>query len=215
MSSFFNVDEDDSRDKDTTSTTLAMKDVMPLDVDVAILGSLKFQLMPTVVTPLAIIMAEEEIGSSKLVMAEDKGKGPARIKETKKAIEDDTPLGEGPFDQELRGRRYRVHQAVGKTMGAKQLAKAIGFAEQLGYPSGLMIFGGGPKNYLYCLYCCPDNLEAEVCHYMVDNIGFLKLEAMLSTISYEHFLDYLTYTHLKVTFTLIFSSILWIELLQN
>ncbi|KAL5680889.1 hypothetical protein ACJX0J_007274, partial [Zea mays] len=30
------------------------------------------------------------------------------------------------------GQRILVHQAVGKTMGAKQLAKAIGFAEQLG-----------------------------------------------------------------------------------
>jgi hypothetical protein len=33
--------------------------------------------------------------------------------------------------------RYRVHHAARKTMGVKQLAEAIGFAEQLGYPSGL------------------------------------------------------------------------------
>jgi hypothetical protein len=56
------------------------------------------------------------------------------------------PLGEGPFGQEFGGRKYRVHQATGKTMGAKQLAKAIGFAEQLGYPSGVTVFGGRPDD---------------------------------------------------------------------
>jgi hypothetical protein len=42
-------------------------------------------------------------------MVEDKGKGPAKIEEAKKAIEDDTPLGEGPFEQDLGGQRYKVH----------------------------------------------------------------------------------------------------------
>jgi hypothetical protein len=88
-----------------------------------------------------------------------------------------------------------VHHAVGKVMGVKQLAEAIGFAEQLGYPSRSTIFGGGPDDYLYC---CPDNMETEVCRYMVDNIGFPKLEAMLSTMSSEDFSDCLAYTHLKV-----------------
>lgn len=82
-------------------------------------------------------------------------------------------------------------------MGAKQLAEAIGFAEQLGYPSGATIFEGGLDDYLYC---CPDNMETEACCYMADNIGFLKLEAMLPTMSSEDFSDYLAYTHLKVTF---------------
>jgi hypothetical protein len=75
--------------------------------------------------------------------AKDKGKEPADKEEATKAIEGDTPLGEGPFDQELGGRKYIVHQAAGKTMGAKQLAEAIGFTEQLGYPSGATVFGGG------------------------------------------------------------------------
>jgi hypothetical protein len=37
-----------------------------------------------------------------------------------------------------------------------------------------------------------------VCHYMADNVGFPKLEAMLSTMSNEEFSDCLAYTHLKV-----------------
>jgi hypothetical protein len=98
------------------------------------------------VTP-SLIMVVEEKGSSKPTLAEDKGKGPAKIEEAKKSTEDDTPLAEGPFDQDLGGRRYRVHHATGKVMGANQPSEAIGFAEQLGYPSGSTIFGGGPDDY--------------------------------------------------------------------
>jgi hypothetical protein len=51
---------------------------------------------------------------------------------------------------------------------------------------------------------------------MADNIGFLNLKAMLSTMSSEDFSNCLAYTHLKVIFTLIFLLyILQIELLQN
>jgi hypothetical protein len=152
-------------------------------------------------------MTEEKVVSSKPMLAEDKGKGPAKSEESKKAIEDGTPLGVGPFDQELGGRRYRVHHAARKIMGEKQLAEAIGYAEQLGYPSRSNIFRGGPDHYLYCY---PDNLETEVCHHMADNIGFPKLEAMLSTMSSKDFSDGLAYTHLKVTsinFFLNFESI--------
>jgi hypothetical protein len=35
-------------------------------------------------------------------------------------------------------------------MGAKEMVEALGFAEQLGYPSGSTIFGGGLDNNLYC-----------------------------------------------------------------
>jgi hypothetical protein len=111
-------------------------------------------------TPSTIVMVEEKIGSSKPAAREDKGKGSKKNEEAKRAIEDETPLGEGPFDQELGGRQYRVHQETGKTMGAKQLAKAIGFVEQLGYPSVATIFGGGLYDYLYC---CLDNMEIEAC----------------------------------------------------
>jgi hypothetical protein len=135
-------------------------------------------------TPSTAIEAEDK-GSSNPTLEEEKGKGPAEIEEAKKAIEDDTSLEEGPFDQFLSGWRYRVHHDAGKVMGAKQVAKAIGFAEQLGYPSGSTIIRGSQDDYLYY---CPDNWEIDVCCYMADNVGFLKLEAMLSMVSEENFL---------------------------
>lgn len=59
----------------------------------------KAELMLPVTTHSAMIVAKKRTGSTKPVMAEDKGKGPTKIEESKKAIEDDTPLGKGPFDQ--------------------------------------------------------------------------------------------------------------------
>lgn len=93
----------------------------------------------TAVTP-SVAIATEDKGSSKPVLAEEKGKGPAEVEEAKKAIENDTPLGEGPFNQVLGGRRYHVQHALGKVMVAKKQAKVVGFAEQLCYPSGSTIF---------------------------------------------------------------------------
>jgi hypothetical protein len=153
-------------------------------VDATIPRSPKVGQTAEAVTPSAIVIVEEKMDSSKPVVAKDKGKGPAKIVEAKKAIEDDTPVDEGPFDQELGGQRYRVHHAARKVMCAKQLPEAICYAKQLGCPSRSTIFGGGPNDYLYC---CLDNLETKVCHHMVDNIGFSKLEAMLSTMSSEDF----------------------------
>lgn len=68
-------------------------------------------------------------------------------------------------------------------MGEKQLVKAIGFAGHLGYPSGSTTFVDDQDDYLYC----PNNREIDVCRYMADNISFLKLEAMLSTMCDEDF----------------------------
>jgi hypothetical protein len=44
-------------------------------------------------------------------------------------------------------------------MDVKQLAEAVGFVKQLGYPLGSTIFKGGQDDYLYY---CPDNKETDV-----------------------------------------------------
>jgi hypothetical protein len=75
------------------------------------------------------------------------------------------------------------------------MAEALGFAEQLGYPSESKIFEGGPNDYLYC---SPDNQETEVCCFMADHVGFPKLEVVLSRMPFEEFSDFLAYTHLTI-----------------
>jgi hypothetical protein len=79
-----------------------------------------------------------------------RAKGAMETKETKKVKKDYMTLGEGPFESEIGGRRYGVHHWTGKAMTTKEIAEALGFTEQLGYPLGSMIFGGGPNDYLYC-----------------------------------------------------------------
>jgi hypothetical protein len=49
-------------------------------------------------------------------------------------------------------------------------------------------------------------MDTEVCRYTADYVGFLKMEAMLSTMSNEDFLDCLTYTHVKVIYIGFFAS---------
>lgn len=98
-------------------------------------------------TPLAILAAEDKgsfkpaLVEDKPTLVEDKGKGHAEFEEAKKLIEDDTPLGEGPFDQDLEGQRYRVHHVKGKVMDAKQLTETIGFTEQLDTLRGVSSLG--------------------------------------------------------------------------
>lgn len=41
---------------------------------------------------------------------------------------------------------------------------------------------------------CPGNLETDVCHFMMDTIGFSKLKARLSVMSFEDFSNCLAYT---------------------
>lgn len=81
----------------------------------------------------------------------------------------------------------------------------------LGTLQGLQSLKGGKEDYL--LYCL-DNYETDVCRYMMDNIGFPKLEAGLSSMPFEDFSDCLAYTHLKVKFSLI-CFILRTELLRS
>jgi hypothetical protein len=114
-----------SEEKDTAGKILVPKGVMPPDIP----RSPKVGVTTEVVTPSAIVMTEEKIDSSKPVPMDDKGKGPPKIEEAKRAIEDDTPLGVGPFDQELGTQRYTIHHAARMVMGAKQLAGAIGYAK--------------------------------------------------------------------------------------
>jgi hypothetical protein len=105
MSSFFDVDEDEAEEKDIAGSTLALKSTVPPVVDETGPSSPGSEQIPAAVTSSAI-MAVEDKSSSKPALAKDKEKGPAKFEEAKKAIEDDTPLGEGPFDQDLGGRRY-------------------------------------------------------------------------------------------------------------
>jgi hypothetical protein len=102
-------------------------------------------MVPLTAIPSPTKAAREKVESAGSALAIEKGKWATEIEEAKTAIVGDMSTGEGHFDQEFGGRRYKVHHSAGNAMGAKQMAKALEFAEQLGYPSGSAIFGGGRR----------------------------------------------------------------------
>jgi hypothetical protein len=83
MISFFSIDEGESEEKDIAGTILAAEGVTLPTVDATIPRGLKVDLAATIVTPLAIVVVEEKIGSSKPAIAEDKGVKPKNLYEGK------------------------------------------------------------------------------------------------------------------------------------
>jgi hypothetical protein len=59
-----------------------------------------------------------------------------------------------------------------------------------------LVYGGNDKDDF--LYCLPDSKEINVCHEMIDNMGYPKLELGLSTMMKDQLADSLTYNSLKV-----------------
>jgi hypothetical protein len=63
------------------------------------------------------------------------------------------------------------------------------------YHLGSLVYEGNDEDdYLYCLL---DNKEIDVCHKMMDNMGYLKLELGLSAMLKDHLADCLAYNNLK------------------
>jgi hypothetical protein len=85
------------------------------------------------------------------------------------------------------------------------------YAEDLKYPSGSLVYeGNNEDDYLFFL---PDSIEIEVCHKMMDKMGYPKLECKLSAMSKDQLADCLTYNNLKVGIHLplsFFIVIIWV-----
>jgi hypothetical protein len=71
------------------------------------------------------------------------------------------------------------------------------------YPRGALVYEGNDEDDF--LYYLPDNREINVCHEMMDNIGYPKIELGLSTKTKDQLADSLAYNSLKV-------CILWLRI---
>lgn len=89
-----------------------------------------------------------------------------------------------------------VRHASGKKLSKEQIAEMQHYARDLRYPRGTLVYGGNVENDF--LYCLSDNKEIDVCHEMVDNMGYLKLEHGLSAMPKDHLADCLAYNNLKI-----------------
>jgi hypothetical protein len=99
---------------------------------------------------------------------------------------------------------YIVRHASGKQLSAEQLAETKHYAKELKYPQGSLVYGGDNKDDF--LYCLPESKEINVCHEMMDNMGYPELELGLSAMTKDQLADSLAYNSLKV-------CILWLVIL--
>jgi hypothetical protein len=77
------------------------------------------------------------------------------------------------------------------------------FAKELKYIQGSLVYGGNDEDdFLYSLL---DSKEINVCHEMMDNMGYPKLELGLSVMTKDQLADSLAYNSLKV-------CILWLHI---
>jgi hypothetical protein len=88
------------------------------------------------------------------------------------------PAPEAPSKSDL---NFIVRHASGKQLSSEQVAKTKHYAKELKYPQGSLVYGGDNDDDFF--YCLPDGKEINVCHEMMDNMGYPKLELDLSVMS--------------------------------
>jgi hypothetical protein len=86
---------------------------------------------------------------------------------------------------------YIVRHASGKKLSKEQIVEVQHYARDLRYPRGSLVYGGNDEDdYMYCL---PDNKEIDVCHEIMDSMGYPKLELGLSAMPKDQLVDCLVY----------------------
>jgi hypothetical protein len=143
----------------------------------------KIEEAPKIITASA--SAHAEAGSLEIV--------PEKPIEESLPEEPSAPAPEAPSQGDL---DYIIRHASGKQLTEEQIAEVQHYAKDLKYPRGSLVYGGDDKEDF--LYCLPDNKEINVCHEMMNNTGFLKLELGLSAMTKDQLVDSLAFNSLKV-----------------
>jgi hypothetical protein len=121
------------------------------------------------------------------------GATPVRLMEESLLEKSTSTAPEAPPHGDL---EYIVRHASGKQLSSEQIAKVQHYAKDLNYPRGSLAYGGNDEDDF--LYCLPDSKEINICHEMMDNMGYPKLEHGLSVITKDQLVDSLAYNSLKV-----------------
>jgi hypothetical protein len=104
-----------------------------------------------------------------------------------------SPAPKEPPQGEL---EYIVRHASRKQLSSEQIVEVQHYAKDLKYPRGSLVYGRYVEDDF--LYCLPDSKEINVCHEMMDNMGYPKLELGLSAMTKDQLADSLAYNSLKV-----------------
>jgi hypothetical protein len=88
------------------------------------------------------------------------------------------PAPKAPYRGDL---NFIIRHASRKHLSAEQVAEMEHYAKELKYPHGSLVYGGdNDDDFLYCL---PDSKEINVCHEMMDHMGYPNLELGLSAMT--------------------------------
>jgi hypothetical protein len=91
---------------------------------------------------------------------------------------------------------YIVRHASRKQLSADQIAEVQHCAKELKYPQESLVYGRDNEDDF--LYCLPNSKEINVCREMMDNMGYPKLELILSAMTKDQPTNSLAYNSLKV-----------------
>ena len=142
--------------------------------------------VPAETGPAELVEKDTEPGPS------DAAKAPLPLEKERTSKESEFPAAEASTE----GLEFIVRHAAGKKLSEEQVAEARQYAKDLKYPPGSLVFNGTEEDdFLYCLL---DNKDISVYREMAENIGFPKLELVLSAMSKDDLADNLAYTSLKV-----------------
>jgi hypothetical protein len=98
--------------------------------------------------------------------------------EKTKALEDECFTERKAKEAPSKQHEYIIRHTSRGKLTAEQIVEVQYYVEYLKYPSSSIVYGSNDEDdYLYCLL---DSRELEVCHEMMDKMGFPKLECGLS-----------------------------------
>jgi hypothetical protein len=122
---------------------------------------------------------EETAAAAKQVMAPEPNKG-KKIAEAASAEED-----------------FELRNLIGQELSEAEKKELQEYGISCGYQLGAMLFGGINEEALGCVR---DRIEAKVIDTLLKSVGFLKLEADISSYRRQHIVGSLFYYNFKVRF---------------
>jgi hypothetical protein len=180
----------------TTATTTPRKRRMASVLDVV----LQFTKTPTFAFAGAFDKKTEDArevttasATSIHVEAGPSGAAPVEMMKESLPVKPTSPIPEVPLQGDL---DYIIQHASGKRLSEEQIAEVQHYAKELKYPQGSLVYGGDNEDDFF--YCLPDSKDISICHEMMDNMGYPKLERGLSMMTKDQLGDSLAYNTLKV-----------------
>jgi hypothetical protein len=150
-------------------------------------------------TPAAEAAAAEATNLESTLSAIDKVLLDMAVEETAAATEEVMAVvpekGKGIVEDTSEEKSFNLHNLVGQELSDAEKKKMQEYAISCGYQPGAMLFGGINEEALGCIR---DRTGAKIISTLSKSVGFLKLEADISSYRQQHIVGSLFYSNFKV-----------------